>query len=74
MSRLDLARIRRGDDHAHRFLIKPFEAALALQIFQMTPDRTITQKTFGLRRRDETRRKLESEELDDSDLQGRHSP
>ena len=55
MRNLNLARIGRGDDRADRLLIETLESALALEIFQMTADRTVAQKALGLRRRDEAR-------------------
>jgi hypothetical protein len=41
-----LPRIGLGDDDADRVLIESFEAALALQILQMTHDRPSPQNAF----------------------------
>jgi hypothetical protein len=43
-----LARIRRGDDRAHGFLIEALEATLALQVLQVAADRAVAEKGLCL--------------------------
>ena len=50
---LNVSRVRRRDDHADRFLVEAFEAALALEILEMAADCTVAQEQLALRRGDE---------------------
>ena len=52
-----LARIGCGDDHAHGFLVEAFEAAVALEVFEMTADCAVFDELIELLLRDQFGRK-----------------
>src|SRR6185436_9374748 len=49
-----LSGIGRGNDYADRFLVEPFESAMALQVFEMAADGAFIEELVVLRGRDKT--------------------
>ena len=54
MHRPGVTGIGRGDDYVDGLLVETFEAALALEIFQMTANGAVLQENFRLSRGDQT--------------------